>query len=277
MMMAQQGIKDPETFAWNTIYTYTVNATATTVTAWIGGEASNDVTVPSKIGNTIGDKRLPAFYNSNSTFRGNTAVRTVNIEDNSTWFVGGTMNTMADAFNGCRLLTGVNSIPANVTNMYCTFRNCPNLVNAPTIPANVTSMAYTFYSCSNLVNAPAIPAKVTNMHYTFYSCSNLVNAPTIPANVTSMHYTFYSCSNLVNAPEIGQNVVNHHSTFKSCTNLAGNITLINTSVTEANMTNMFYGCNASIAKNLRCPSGSATYNSAINVVDGKNGVTVVAY
>ena len=91
-------------------------------------------------------------------------------------------------------------------------------------------------------------------------------------------YGFYFLfATTVNAPEIGQNVVNHHSTFKSCTNLAGNITLINTSVTEANMTNMFYGCNASIPKTLRCPTGSLTYNSAINVVDGKNGVTVVAY
>ena len=325
---------------WSTIFTYTTNASATTVTAWIGQSISTDVTVP----NTI--ETLPVYVNTNSTFRNDKNVTTVNIESDSVWFDGATMNTMTNAFRSCDVLTSVNAIPSNVTNMAYTFHSCSNLVNAPVIPANVTDMSYTFSSCSklvnapaipanvttvaytfqscsrlinapvipanvttmaytfrfcsNLVNAPAIPANVTNMVYTFYYCSNLVNAPVIPANVTnmastfnscsrlvnapaipakvtSMFSTFQSCSNLVNAPEIGQNIVNHHSTFSGCTNLAGNITLINTSVTEVNMTNMFYGCNASIPKTLRCPTGSLTYNSAINVVDGNDGVTVVAY
>ena len=302
---------------WSTIFTYTTNASATTVTAWIGQSISTDVTVP----NTI--ETLPVYVNTNSTFRNDKNVTTVNIESDSVWFDGATMNTMTNAFRSCDVLTSVNAIPANVTDMSYTFSSCSKLVNAPVIPANVTDMSYTFSSCSklvnapaipanvttvaytfqscsrlinapvipanvttmaytfrfcsNLVNAPAIPANVTNMAYTFQSCSRLVNAPAIPAKVTSMFSTFQSCSNLVNAPEIGQNIVNHHSTFSGCTNLAGNITLINTSVTEANMTNMFYGCNASIPKTLRCPTGSLTYNSAINVVDGNDGVTVVAY
>jgi hypothetical protein len=302
---------------WSDIFTYTTNASATTVTAWIGQSISTDVTVP----NTI--ETLPVYVNTNSTFRNDKNVTTVNIESDSVWFEGATKNTMTNAFSGCNVLTSVNAIPANVTSMASTFSSCSSLVDAPAIPANVTNMSHTFSSCRSLVNAPTIPANVTNMHSTFQSCyrlvnapvipanvtnmyatfesctrlvnapvipanvttmcstfhvcSNLVNAPAIPANVTSMYATFSSCSKLVNAPEIGQNVVNHHSTFKSCTNLAGNITLINTSVTEVNMTDMFYGCNASIPKTLRCPTGSLTYNSAINVVDGKNGVTVVAY
>ena len=146
--------------------------------------------------------------------------------------------------------------------------------NSVTFPivGNASNM---FSECISLTTVNAMPENTTRMDQTFYNCRNLVNAPIIPANVTNMSYTFMSCTNLVNAPTIGANVTDMSYTFMSCTNLAGNITLINTSV--ANMTNMFYGCNASITKTLRCPTGSATYNLAVNVVHGKNGVTVVAY
>ena len=92
-----------------------------------------------------------------------------------------------------------------------------------------------------------------------------------------MAYAFDGCTNLVNAPAIGAKVVNCHSAFKNCVNLAGNITLVNTSIASANLVNMFYGCNASKAKTLRCPTGSTTYTSAIATCNAKNGVTVVAY
>ena len=140
------------------IFTYTTNASATTVTAWIGQSISTDVTVP----NTI--ETLPVYVNTNSTFRNDKNVTTVNIESNSVWFNGATMNTMANAFNGCNVLTSVNAIPANVTNMAQTFFSCSNLVNAPAIPANVTNIASTFKSCSNLVNAPTIGQNVVNHH-----------------------------------------------------------------------------------------------------------------
>jgi len=66
-----------------------------------------------------------------------------------------------------------------------------------------------------------------------------------------------------------------YATFQSCSNLVGDIVIKNANVT--NFTNCFYGCDASKAKTLKCPAGSASYNLAINVCNGKNGVTVVAY
>ena len=158
-------------------------------------------------------------------------------------------------FKGCTKLTiASNNIKRlnSLTNMPSTFYGCTNLVNAPIIGTNVTGMFSTFQGCTNLVNAPTIPNKVTNMPSTFSGCTNLVNAPVIPANVTDMS-----------------------STFQGCTNLAGNITVVNIGVTS--FTDCFTGCNASIAKTLRCPTGSASYNLAFNICHGKNGVTLVAY
>ena len=273
---------------WSNIFTYTTNATATLVTAWIGAAINTSPTIPAVINGQA------TIVNANSTFRANTALTNCFINAN----VAFVSNIMTDAFNACSNLVGVDAIPnsvtsmdstfysctnlvnaptigVNVTSMYFTFYSCTNLVNAPTIGVNVTSMTYTFYSCTNLVNAPTIPNSVTSMAYTFNSCTNLVNAPTIPNSVTNMAYTFASCSGIVNAPTIGVNVTSMGYTFYFCTNLAGNITIVNANVT--NFTACFTGCNASIAKTLRCPTGSASYNLAINVCNGINGVTVVAY
>ena len=166
---------------WSDIFTYTTNASATTVTAWIGQSISTDVTVP----NTI--ETLPVYVNTNSTFRNNKNVTTVNIESDSVWFNGATMNTMTNAFNGCNVLTSVNAIPANVTNMRSTFTYCSRLVNAPVIPANVTNMLSTSF-CSN-PSTPSYPSKLTDMvllSFLLQPC----NAPAIPANVTNMYSTF---------------------------------------------------------------------------------------
>ena len=139
---------------------------------------------------------------------------------------------------------------------------------------NSTFRANTVLTECYIENSVTFPI-VGNASNMFSECISLTTVNAMPENTTRMDQTFYNCRNLVNAPIIPANVTNMSYTFMSCTNLAGNITLINTSV--ANMTNMFYGCNASITKTLRCPTGSATYNLAVNVVHGKNGVTVVAY
>ena len=238
------GVTLPSGFNWETIFTYTTNATATLVTNWVGAAISTSPNVPA----LIPDEGKPVIVNAATTFNGKTTLTNCYINA-SVAFVG---NTMTNAFRSCSNLIEVDLIPNSVTSMYYTFGDCTNLVNAPTIPANVTTMAFTFYSCTNLVNAPTIPANVTNMYSTFRYCSKLVNAPTIPANVTNMAYT-----------------------FQSCTNLVGDITVVNANVT--NFTNCFYGCNASLAKTLYCPTGSASYNLAINVSNGINGVTVIAY
>ena len=147
------------------------------------------------------------------------------------------------------------------------------------IGANVAfssnSMVNAFSGCTSLIGVDLIPNSVTTMYQTFRECTKLVNAPTIPNSVTNMAYTFWNCSVLVNAPTIGVNVTNMRYTFFNCVKLVGNITVVNTGVTT--FLNCFYGCNASLAKNLRCPTGSASYNLAINVCNGINGVTVVAY
>jgi hypothetical protein len=66
-----------------------------------------------------------------------------------------------------------------------------------------------------------------------------------------------------------------YGTFTGCIKLVGNITLVNTEVNV--FTDCFKNCNASLAKTLRCPTGSNTYTLAMSECHGKNGVTVVAY
>jgi len=273
---------------WANIYTFSTNASATLITNWIGAAISTSPNIPNYINGQ------PSVVNYNTVFRAKTALTNCTIGANVS-FVD---NKIADTFNACSNLIGVDAIPNGVTNMAATFRECPKLVNAPTIGANVTTMYKTFYECSSLVNAPTIPANVTTMYETFRSCSNLVNAPTIGANVTNMAYTFKECTSLVNAPTIGANVMNMASTFQSCSNLVnattiganvtsmketfrscpnlvGNITIVNANVTS--FYDCFRDCNASLAKNLRCPAGSATATLAQSVCNGKNGVTVVNY
>ena len=162
--------------------------------------------------------------------------------------------------------------PGTTFNGKTTLTNCYINANVAFVANNMTDA---FLSCSNLIEVDLIPDSVTNMASTFRSCKNLVNAPTIPANVTNMGFTFYSCSRLVNAPTIGANVTNMASTFRYCWNLAGDITVVNVGITS--FTDCFDGCNASLAKTLRCPTGSASYDLAMTTCDGKNGVTVVAY
>lgn len=225
---------------WSNIYTYTTNATHASVTNWVGGAISTKPTLPNTIENKIASV-------GNTTYNGKTALTYVHIQSNAVF-----PNQMVNFFNGCSNLTGVSQIPNSVTNM-----------------------SSTFHSCSSLVNVPVIPNSVTNMHTTFYSCSSLINAPVISNSVTNMSYTFRKCSNLVNAPTIGANVVAMYRTFYNCTNLIGDITLVNANVT--NLTQCFYGTNASKPKTLYVPTGSATYNLAMAQCDGKNGVTVVPY
>ena len=122
---------------------------------------------------------------------------------------------------------------------------------------NSTFRANTVLTECYIENSVTFPI-VGNASNMFSECISLTTVNAMPENTTRMDQTFYNCRNLVNAPIIPANVTNMSYTFMSCTNLAGNITLINTSV--ANITNMFYGCNASITKTLRCPTGSATYN-----------------
>ena len=294
---------------WSNIYTYTTNLTHASVTNWVGGAISTKPTLPNTIENKIASV-------VNTTYNGKTALTYVHIQSNAVFpnqmvnFFNGCSNltevsqipngvttmtytfrscsnlvnvpvipnsvtTMISTFYSCSNLVNVPVIPNSVTNMSQTFRSCSNLVNAPVIPNSVTSMPYTFYYCNNLVNAPAIPNSVTSMSQTFGYCFNLVNAPAIPNSVTDMYSTFRSCSNLVNAPAIGSKVVNMSYSFYSCTNLIGNITLVNANVT--NLANCFTGTNASKAKTLYVPAGSATYTLAMDKCDGKNGVTVVAY
>jgi hypothetical protein len=294
---------------WSNIYTYTTNSTHASVTNWVGQAISTKPILP----NTIENKTASIV---NTTYNGKTALTYVYIQSNAVFpnqmvkFFNGCSNLtevsqipnsvadMSSTFYSCSNLVNAPVIPNSVTNMSYTFRSCSKLVNAPVIPNSVTdisytfqfcsnltevsqipnsvtNMSYTFYSCSKLVNAPVIPNSVTNMSRTFYSCSNLVNAPVIPNSVTDMRYTFHACSKLVNAPVIGSNVVNMNSSFYNCTNLIGDITLVNANIT--NLTNCFYGTNASKPKTLYVPAGSATYNLAIAQCDGKNGVTVVAY
>jgi hypothetical protein len=308
---------DREPFAWDTIYIATTNGSATLITNWIGEAISTSPNIPNIMGNRVNAYMRQTIVDSESTFYNHNTLTNCSIGNSVLFINNSMINTfygcsnligvdiipnsvtdMTRTFQSCTKLVNAPTIGANVINMYRTFYGCSNLVNAPTIPNSVTDMTQTFQSCSNLVNAPAIPNSVTDMGGTFQSCSNLVNAPTIGANVTNMQLTFYgctklvnapaipnsvtdmiqtfqSCSNLVNAPAIPNSVTDMYRTFYGCTNLAGNITVVSTIV--SNFTRCFNNCNASIAKNLRCPTGSATYNLAMNVCNGKNGVTVVAY
>ena len=228
---------------WAEIYTYTTNATATTITNWIGAAISTSAIVP----NIINGKQVA--ITASSTFNVKTTLTNCYIEQNAT-FLG---NSMDHAFNGCSNLKSINFIPPTVSQMYLAFAYCGNLETIPT----------------------TLPSGVTNMRSSFFGVSKIVNFPNIPNGVTTMYSTFGGCSNMINAPTISSSATNMSETFRDCVKLQGNITIINTSV--VGFTNCFRGCNASLPKTLRCPTGSASYNLAINVCNGKNGVTVVAY
>jgi len=229
-------------FNWATIYTYTTNATATTITNWVGSAISTSPNVPAVINGQ------PVVVTASSTFNGKTTLTNCYINAN----VAFSSNSMVSAFKDCTKLKTVDLIPNSVTNI-----------------------SEAFIGCENMVNAPVMGTNITNMDQTFFGCSKLVNVATIPNKVTTMYGTFYGCISLVTAPTIGTNVVNMHKTFRSCSKLAGNITVVNANVT--NFAECFDATNASLAKNLRCPAGSVSYNLAINVCNGANGVTVVAY
>ena len=155
-----------------------------------------------------------------------------------------------------------------------------------TYTTNATATLVTNWVGAAISTSPNVPALIPDEGKpvivtpgtTFNGKTTLTNCY-INANVAfvanSMTDAFRSCSNLIEVDLIPDSVTNMAYTFYSCTNLVGDITVVNANVT--NFTNCFYGCNASLAKTLYCPTGSASYNLAINVSNGINGVTVIAY
>jgi len=98
-------------FNWSTIYTYTTNATATTITNWIGANISTSPNIPQIInGQNV-------VVNAGSTFYNKSAFTNCYINNNVT-FVS---NSMLKAFYNCVNLIGVDLIPNSVTNMSYTF------------------------------------------------------------------------------------------------------------------------------------------------------------
>lgn len=134
-------------------------------------------------------------------------------------------------------------------NAYSAFAGCEELSSVRGFPANVTSMESTFQDCYNLVNIPAIPDSVMNMSDTFWYCTKLVNAPKIPSMVSNMW-----------------------NTFAHCTNLRGDIIIESSWINDRSMINCFVG--TTLPKNVYTYFNCQTYNSAMNIINGKNGVTV---
>jgi len=91
------------------------------------------------------------------------------------------------------------------------------------------------------------------------------------ANLRFMTETFMDCVKLKRAPIIPSTVTSMSSTFRNCIELEGDIVVEALSINV--LTNCFAGTTK--AKNFICKNGSTTYVTAMAVINGLNGVTVV--
>ena len=109
----------------------------------------------------------------------------------------GVINICIGAFSGCSLLTTINNIPDEITEIYdYTFRGCSSLTNI-TLPNNITSIGdYAFTGCSMLTSI-RLPDGLTSIYrQAFRDCDRLVNI-SLPDSVSIVDYlAFHDCNNL---------------------------------------------------------------------------------
>ena len=162
-------------------FTYTVAATAATITGYTG--AGGALTIPGTINS------LPVISIGGSAFSLKTSLTSVTIP--------GSVTSIGEfAFQSCFNLTSV-TIPSSVTSIgNYAFDDCGGLISV-TIPGNVPSIGnYVFQSCFNLTSV-TIPSSVTSIgNSTFNGCSKLTSL-TLPVGVTSIgDRAFYGCTGL---------------------------------------------------------------------------------
>lgn len=145
---------------------------------------------------------------------------------------------LSQAFNGCNNLTRACLDGLNVTSLLETFRNC-TLVTDIDLSAcdtsKVTSMRETFYNCTSLVRLDIDGLKTDNvesMYGMFYGCEVLPSLNLSSFNtkkVNAMQYMFYNCKLLKSIDVSGfdtSNVNNMAYMFYNCA-----------AITELNLTN----------------------------------------
>lgn len=182
--------------------------------------------------------RLKSLNNLFSGSSGNS--RYINIQAN--W-----ATEMNNAFTDLRLNWKLESIPVNIINMCYAFSNS------------------TFYGTN--YTAPSIPSKVINMCGSFQNA--FIRTATFGRNVQDISYCYQNCYILYNIPNIPSKVVNMAYTFNGCDNYCGDIIITSPNVID--MTNCFSG---SLPKAVYVPLDSDSWYTAINTIDGRNGVTV---
>ena len=116
--------------------------------------------------------------------------------------------------------------------------------------SNVTNMQHMFYFCQYLTEIKGLEnfntSNVTDMHWMFSSCNSLTSLNVSnfnTSNVTDMYWMFSSCSSLVSLDLSNfntYNVTDMEMMFNQCYNLSGNITIMNSNIT--NYSNMFNSC-----------------------------------
>lgn len=214
-------------FNWADIYTYSTNATHANVTNWIGKNISTEPVLPK----LIESKQVEAV--SATVFNGKQALTYCNIEKGAT-FLG---NSMDNAFNNCRNLIGVNSVPNGITTMNNSFRNCINLTSSPALPNTVQYMNYCYLNCVNLTEVPDVPDSVISLFHA-YEGTGLINPPNIPNTVANVGAIFAQCSDLV-APASLPNVNYCDNVYNNCRSLNNAGTIPNNA---SNMVYMYRNC-----------------------------------
>ena len=143
------------------------------------------------------------------------------------------------AFNECKSLTVVPSIPSTVVDANNAFSGCVSLTDASKLPSSIENASAMFYNCTSLNNISAIPNKVKNIRAMFYNCASLKYIPQIPKSVQNANYAFYNCTALTNTP------VFESGGSTSLNNAFTNSKIIKVTSLPSNVTDLyqaFYNC-----------------------------------
>lgn len=175
----------------------------------------------------------------------------------------------ANAFYGCKNLTGELVIPEGVTTIgEGAFYYCENLTGDLTIPNSVTSIgAGAFKNCSGFNGKLTLSNRLTRIEEeTFCNCENLIGDLIIPEDVTFIGTSafsdceslngklslskslteiksraFFYCSNLIGDLVIPYGITSiAENTFTGCENLNGKLSIPNS--VKSIGTNAFYNC-----------------------------------
>lgn len=202
-------------------------------------DSETDTYTVSGIGTASGDVVIPYFYENKlvtaigkQAFNGCRVITGVAIPDSVT-VIG------VEAFNACTKLTGV-TLPNNITEINTgTFLQCKALTRI-TIPESVTAIRNSAFNYCTKMTEISIPESVTEIgEFAFANCKALTQI-TLPSRVTSIPASLLYNASLLESITIPENVTEiGKSAFQNCAKLT-RVTM-GDKVTSLGM-NAFYSC-----------------------------------